>query len=74
MAVAERHIPFLFVSAYGKSALPPGRSDWKVCAKPFVINDLVQMLLTVMLDANKGAIDCEQERLKWRDGGFAAAL
>jgi CheY-like chemotaxis protein len=43
-ALAERHIPFLFVSAYGEAAIPPGHTDWKVCAKPFTGNDLAAML------------------------------
>ena len=53
-ALAERHIPFLFVSGYGENALPPGRSDWKVCVKPFKINDLAAVLSAVMLNANTG--------------------
>jgi two-component SAPR family response regulator len=47
-ALAERHIPFLFVSGYGKSAIPPGRNDWKVCVKPFTIDDLAAMLVAVI--------------------------
>jgi DNA-binding response OmpR family regulator len=43
-ALAERHIPFLFLSGYGEDAIPPGHSDWKVCAKPFRGADLAAML------------------------------
>jgi CheY-like chemotaxis protein len=46
--LAERHIPFLFLSGYGEEAIPPGHSGWKVCAKPFRGNDLVKMLSGVM--------------------------
>jgi CheY-like chemotaxis protein len=42
--LAERHIPFLFLSGYGEGAIPPGHGTWKVCAKPFKGNDLIQML------------------------------
>jgi CheY-like chemotaxis protein len=52
-ALAERHIPFLFVSGYGEAGVPPDRRDWKVCAKPFKINDLVSMLSAVIADASR---------------------
>jgi CheY-like chemotaxis protein len=42
--LAERHIPFLFLSGYGEQAIPAERGDWKVCAKPFKIADLAAML------------------------------
>jgi CheY-like chemotaxis protein len=42
--LTERHIPFLFLSGYGEEAIPPGRTTWKVCTKPFKGNDLVRML------------------------------
>jgi CheY-like chemotaxis protein len=42
--LAERSIPFLFLSGYGDEAIPLGRNTWKVCAKPFKISDLVAML------------------------------
>nr|WP_294517782.1 response regulator [uncultured Rhodopila sp.] len=47
-ALAERHIPFLFLSGYGEEAIPPGHSDWKVCAKPFRGSELAGMLCAVM--------------------------
>jgi CheY-like chemotaxis protein len=46
--LTERHIPFLFLSGYGEEAIPPGRSGWKVCTKPFKGNDLVRMLSVAM--------------------------
>jgi CheY-like chemotaxis protein len=48
-ALAERHIPFLFVSGYGNTGIPPDRNDWKVCTKPFKTDNLAAMLLAVML-------------------------
>jgi CheY-like chemotaxis protein len=42
--LAERNIPFLFLSGYGEGAIPLGRSTWKVCAKPFKISELMAML------------------------------
>jgi DNA-binding response OmpR family regulator len=42
--LAERQIPFLFVSGYGDDAIPPGHSEWKVCAKPFKGNELATMM------------------------------
>lgn len=47
-ALAERHIPFLFLSGYGEEAIPPGHADWKVCAKPFRGADLAAMLCAAM--------------------------
>lgn len=40
----KRNIPFLFLSGYGDEAIPPGREDWKVCAKPFKSDELAKML------------------------------
>jgi DNA-binding response OmpR family regulator len=42
--LAERHIPFLFLSGYGDEAIPVGRSEWMVCAKPFKGDDLATMM------------------------------
>jgi CheY-like chemotaxis protein len=42
--LAERHIPFLFLSGYGEEAIPEGHRDWKVCAKPFRGDDLATMM------------------------------
>jgi DNA-binding response OmpR family regulator len=49
--LAERRIPFLFVSGYGDGAILPGHSEWRVCAKPFRANDLAAMLAAVLCDA-----------------------
>jgi len=50
-ALAERRIPFLFLSGYGDDAIPPGHSDWKVCAKPFRSADLARMLSAALTTA-----------------------
>jgi CheY-like chemotaxis protein len=42
--LAERQIPFLFLSGYGEEAIPPGHKDWRVCAKPFKGDELAVML------------------------------
>ena len=53
-ALAERHIPFLFVSGYGAGALPPNcPRDWVVCAKPFKVDDLAAMLLATIARADR---------------------
>lgn len=49
-ALTERHIPFLFVSGYGEEAIPDGREEWKVCAKPFRA-DVLATMLSAVLDA-----------------------
>ena len=42
--LAQRHIPFLFLSGYGDEAIPAGRIGWKVCSKPFKGKDLATMM------------------------------
>jgi two-component SAPR family response regulator len=43
-ALEERHVPFLFVTGYGESAIPPDRRNWKICMKPFRLEDLTAMI------------------------------
>ncbi len=43
-ALAARHIPFLFLSGRGETAIPPGHARWKVCSKPFKVTELTEML------------------------------
>ncbi len=50
-ALAERHIPFLFLSGYGEDAIPPGHADWKVCAKPFRGPELAGMMSAALRPA-----------------------
>jgi DNA-binding NtrC family response regulator len=47
-ALAERGIPFLFLSGYGDGVIPSGHQDWKVCKKPFVGDDLIGMLAATL--------------------------
>ena len=49
--LAERHIPFLFLSGYGEEAIPPDHAEWKVCAKPFKSEVLVRMLSALLVHA-----------------------
>jgi DNA-binding response OmpR family regulator len=42
--LSARGVPFLFLSGYGRTALPPEHRDWKVCNKPFKPEALVDML------------------------------
>lgn len=46
--LAEKRIPFLFLSGYGDEAVPAGHSDWRVCAKPFRGDELASMMLAVL--------------------------
>ena len=49
--LAERHIPFLFLSGYGEEAIPPDHAEWKVCAKPFKSEVRVRMLSALLVHA-----------------------
>jgi DNA-binding response OmpR family regulator len=46
--LAARHIPFLFLSGYGEEAIPENHAEWKVCAKPFKSDVLMQMLSALL--------------------------
>jgi hypothetical protein len=50
-ALVERHIPFLFLSGYGDEAIWPDHPDWKVCAKPFMADDLLAELSAILESA-----------------------
>lgn len=50
-ALAERDIPFLFLSGYGDNIVWPDHPNWKVCAKPFVTDDLIGMI-AAMIDTS----------------------
>ncbi len=43
-----RGIPFLLLSGYGTSAVPPEHADWAACAKPFMPKDLTRQMEWVM--------------------------
>src|SRR5580698_3130918 len=42
--LAARQIPFVFLSGYGTTAIPPDHPEWTVCHKPFRTTDLVNVL------------------------------
>jgi hypothetical protein len=48
--LADRHVPFLFVSGYGDKGIPRDHTNWRVCAKPFAAADLATMLSAVLED------------------------
>ncbi len=48
-ALAERHIPFVFVSCYVDETPPADHDNWKVRAKPFRVKDL-EAMVSGMLD------------------------
>jgi CheY-like chemotaxis protein len=50
--LTERGIPFVFLSGYGKNAIPNNRPNWRVCSKPFSPNDLTQILTERIQDRN----------------------
>jgi CheY-like chemotaxis protein len=52
--LTERRIPFLLTSGYGEEAIPQGRSDWKVCTKPFTEQDFGDKLAE-LFDAGTAA-------------------
>ena len=47
-ALDSRGKPFLFLSGYGKQAIPLAHPTWAVCAKPFSEEGLAKMLLAVL--------------------------
>ena len=44
----SRGTPFLFLSGYGKQAIPSAHPTWVVCSKPFSEEGLAAMLLAVL--------------------------
>lgn len=48
--LAERNLPFLFLSGYGQKASPPGHSDRKVCPKPFTAKEFAASLAAVLAE------------------------
>ena len=43
-ALSGRNVPFLFVTGYGRSALPKDHQDWEAVSKPFVPEQLAERL------------------------------
>lgn len=46
--LAIRNIPFLFLTGYGRDAIPDDHPDWRVCSKPFRPNDLTEILAEIV--------------------------
>ena len=42
--LAERGIPFVLLSGYGRDAVPANHPEWQACSKPFQPDELVDML------------------------------
>ena len=47
--LTDKNIPFIFLSGYGQSAMPPDRPQWKVCSKPFRREDLAKALASRLI-------------------------
>jgi DNA-binding response OmpR family regulator len=47
-ALIQQGTPFLFLSGYGDTGLPPGHSGVKICSKPFRGEDLTAMLASLL--------------------------
>ena len=43
-ALEKRGVPFLFVTSYGRAALPQDRPEWEAVAKPFFAEHLAERL------------------------------
>ena len=50
--LSARGVPFLLLSGYGTDAVPPGRPEWQVVSKPFVVADLVDKLAALIAPNN----------------------
>ena len=44
----NRGKPFLFLSGEGEEAAPADRPEWRVCSKPFHMQDLMNMMLEIL--------------------------
>jgi DNA-binding response OmpR family regulator len=49
--LAQRGVPFLILSGYGETALPPNRRHWPVCSKPFKLEQLMSALVGLIRPA-----------------------
>lgn len=49
--LSERGVPFLMLSGYGETALPPELRHWPVCAKPFRLDELISRLAALITRA-----------------------
>ena len=48
LVLEAKGTPFLFVTGYGRAALPADRADWDACAKPFHAHQLIECLARKM--------------------------
>jgi CheY-like chemotaxis protein len=46
--LAQRDIPFLFLSGYGPDAIPRDRPEWRMCSKPFRAERLIASLVETL--------------------------
>ncbi len=46
--LAQRDVPLLILSGYGKEAVPPDRPKWRACSKPFNTAELVSILCELL--------------------------
>jgi DNA-binding response OmpR family regulator len=46
--LAEQGVPFMFLSGYGKDAIPGGHPEWRACSKPFTAAELTRRLSEVL--------------------------
>jgi CheY-like chemotaxis protein len=42
--LAEQSVPFVFLTGYGKDAIPGGHPEWRACPKPFTAAELTRAL------------------------------
>src|ERR1700710_638577 len=42
--LAEQGVPFMFLTGYGKDAIPGGHPQWRACPKPFTAAELTGAL------------------------------
>jgi CheY-like chemotaxis protein len=59
--LTERGIPFVFLTGYGKNAIPHNRPNWLVCSKPFSPNDLTQILTERIQDATNRPVSVTRQ-------------
>jgi CheY-like chemotaxis protein len=64
-ALAGRGVPFLFVSGYGRSGIPPGFGDSPVLGKPFTQAQLLRAM---------GELIASEARLAGQGNGWNIAL
>lgn len=46
--LADRGIPFILISGYGRNAVPSNHPEWQVCSKPFTPHGLIEALTKLL--------------------------